>query len=53
MKVQKISNRIVEDKEYYKYILIIPSEAIKKLKWDGAELQYSIDDKKLILERKK
>ena len=50
MKVQKISNRIIE---YYKYILIIPSEAIKRLKWDGAELQYSIDGKKLILERKK
>ena len=53
MKLQKQTSRKIGNKEYSKYVIIIPSEAIKELKWkEGEEIKSKIDLKKLVIESK-
>lgn len=50
MRLQKQVNRIVEDKEYSKYVVVIPPESIGQLGWiEGQELDSKIDDNKLVI----
>jgi len=54
MKLQKQLSRKVGDKEYAKYVAVIPPEKIKELGWkDGEELESEIKDRKLILKKLK
>ncbi|WP_042683961.1 AbrB/MazE/SpoVT family DNA-binding domain-containing protein [Candidatus Nitrosotenuis chungbukensis] len=54
MKLQKRVNRRVGDKEYLKWYVGIPSEAIEKAGWkESAELDFDIKDGKIILKPKK
>lgn len=53
MKLQKQISRIVGDKEYVKYVLIIPPDRVKELGWrDGEELTGQIQGKKLTISPK-
>jgi bifunctional DNA-binding transcriptional regulator/antitoxin component of YhaV-PrlF toxin-antitoxin module len=50
MRLQKQVNRIVEDKEYSKYVLVVPPEEIAKLGWkEGEELEHEVRDQNLIV----
>ena len=51
MRLIKQSGRKYEDKEYFKYILVVPNKLIEKLGWKGGEeLEAEVKDKKLIIE---
>jgi len=51
MQLQKRMNRIVGDKEYSKWQVVIPPETIEKLGWkEGEELIKSVEGRKLTLE---
>jgi bifunctional DNA-binding transcriptional regulator/antitoxin component of YhaV-PrlF toxin-antitoxin module len=53
MRLQKQVNRIVEDKEYSKYVLIVPPEDVEKLEWkEGQELTHEVKDQSLIIRAK-
>ncbi len=53
MRLQKHLNRKVEDKEYTKYVVIIPPEHIEKLGWEeGQELEPEVKGKKLLISPK-
>ncbi|MFA5855775.1 MAG: AbrB/MazE/SpoVT family DNA-binding domain-containing protein [Candidatus Pacearchaeota archaeon] len=53
MKLQKQLSRKVGNKEYAKYVAVIPPEAIDKLKWkSGEDLEFEIKDGKLVLKKK-
>jgi hypothetical protein len=53
MKLQKQVSRKVGDKEYSKWVLVLPSSIIKKLGWkEGTELSARTDKKKMVVERK-
>lgn len=50
MKLQKHTTRKVRDKEYNKYVIVIPSEHIEKLGWEeGQELQPEVKGRKLVI----
>ena len=53
MQLQKQLSRKVGNKEYAKWVLVIPPEIIKEagLK-EGQEIEAKIKDKKIILEKK-
>lgn len=52
MQLQKHLNRIVADKEYAKYLVVIPPEDVKKLQWkDGERLDHEIKDQALIIRK--
>jgi bifunctional DNA-binding transcriptional regulator/antitoxin component of YhaV-PrlF toxin-antitoxin module len=50
MKLQKQLSRKVKNKEYVKWVIVLPSKLVKKLKWkEGQEIEVEIKKKKLIL----
>jgi hypothetical protein len=52
MKLIKQSGRVYQDKEYFKYILVVPNKIIKKLGWKGGEdLNAKIDNDKITIEK--
>ena len=52
MQLQKQLNRVVNDKEYAKYLLVIPPEAVEQLKWKvGEELEHEVKDQTLIVRK--
>ena len=54
MKLQKQLSRKSGDKEYPKYVTVIPPEAIKKLNWVGGdELELEIRNGVLCIKKKK
>lgn len=54
MRLQKQVNRIVEDKEYSKYVLIVPPEDVEKLDWkEGEELAHEVKEQALIIRKAK
>jgi bifunctional DNA-binding transcriptional regulator/antitoxin component of YhaV-PrlF toxin-antitoxin module len=53
MKLQKQSVGKIKNKEYSKYVIVLPTKAIKQLEWkEGKELEYKIERKKLIIKMK-
>lgn len=53
MRLQKHLNRKVEDKEYAKYVVVIPPEHIEELGWkEGQELKPEVKGKKLLISPK-
>jgi bifunctional DNA-binding transcriptional regulator/antitoxin component of YhaV-PrlF toxin-antitoxin module len=54
MRLQKRFNRKVGDKEYSKWIVVLPSDKIEKAGWqEGQELDIDVRDDKLVLRPKK
>jgi antitoxin component of MazEF toxin-antitoxin module len=54
MRLQKQVSRKFKDKEYSKFVVVIPQHEIEKLEWnEGQELEPEINGKKLILKPKK
>jgi len=54
MKLQKQLSRKVNEKEYSKYVITIPSSEVEKLGWkEGIELDIEESNNKLILKPKK
>lgn len=54
MRLQKQVNRIVDDKEYAKYVVIIPPEEVEKLQWgEGEELEHEVREQTLIIRKAK
>jgi bifunctional DNA-binding transcriptional regulator/antitoxin component of YhaV-PrlF toxin-antitoxin module len=52
MRLQKQVNRIVDDKEYSKYVLVIPPEEVEKLEWkEGEELEHEVKDRTLVIRK--
>jgi len=52
MKLIKQSGRKYGDKEYFKYIAVIPNKIIRELGWKGGEeLEAEIKGDKLIIEK--
>ena len=50
MKLIKQQGRKYKDKEYFKYIVVIPNKIIKKLGWmGGEELSVEVKEKKVII----
>jgi antitoxin component of MazEF toxin-antitoxin module len=50
MRLQKHFSRKVGDKEYAKYVVVIPPEHIDELQWkEGQELEPQVQGKKLII----
>jgi len=53
MKLQKQFNRKVGNKEYNKWVVVLPQEEIEKLGWkDGIDLESSTKDGKMVLKPK-
>ncbi|MGA2628467.1 MAG: hypothetical protein ABSF63_15565 [Candidatus Bathyarchaeia archaeon] len=53
MRLQKQKSRKVGDKEYSKYVIIVPPDRIDKLGWqEGEELTDQIQGKKLVISSK-
>ncbi len=54
MQLQKHLNRIVADKEYAKYLVVIPPATVEELEWkDGEELDHEIKDHALVIRKAK
>lgn len=54
MRLQKQVSRIVEDKEYSKYVIVVPPEEIEKLQWrEGEELAHEVKEDTLIIRKAK
>jgi bifunctional DNA-binding transcriptional regulator/antitoxin component of YhaV-PrlF toxin-antitoxin module len=52
MHLQKQLNRVVADKEYAKYLLVIPPETVEELEWkEGQELEHEVKDHTLLIRR--
>lgn len=50
MRLQKHVTRKVGDKEYAKYVVVIPPEHVVRLEWEeGQELEPQVQGKKLII----
>ena len=53
MRLQKHVTRKVGDKEYAKYVVVIPPEHIEQLEWEeGQELEPEVKGKKLLISPK-
>ena len=53
MKLQKQVSRKVGDKEYPKYVLVIPPKIVEEAKFkEGEELEAEIKNGKLVIEKK-
>ncbi len=51
-KLQKQLSRKVGDKEYAKYVVVIPPEKIKEVGFmEGQELKIEVKDKKIIIKK--
>lgn len=54
MKLQKRFNRKVGEKEYNKWVVVLPSEKVEQVGWnEGIELDADVRDGKLVLKPKK
>lgn len=54
MKLQKQNTRKVGNKEYSKYVIVLPSKAVKELEWkEGEELKAEVREKELVISLKK
>jgi bifunctional DNA-binding transcriptional regulator/antitoxin component of YhaV-PrlF toxin-antitoxin module len=54
MRLQRQINRVVEDKEYSKYVVIVPPEDVEKLGWEeGEELAHEVKEQTLIIRKAK
>ncbi len=54
MRLQKQVNRVVEDKEYSKYVIIVPPEDVEKLQWrEGEDLSHEVKDDTLLVRKAK
>jgi antitoxin component of MazEF toxin-antitoxin module len=52
MHLQKQLNRVVGDKEYAKYLLVVPPETVEKLNWqEGEELVHEVKEQFLIVRK--
>ncbi|MBI2452523.1 hypothetical protein HYV50_05640 [Candidatus Pacearchaeota archaeon] len=52
MKLQKQLSRKVGDVEYAKWVLVVPPNIVKELKWkEGQELEAEIKENKLIVKK--
>lgn len=52
MRLQKQLNRVVADKEYAKYLLVIPPETVQELEWkEGQELEHEVKEQSLIIRK--
>jgi bifunctional DNA-binding transcriptional regulator/antitoxin component of YhaV-PrlF toxin-antitoxin module len=52
MRLQKQLSKKIGDKEYAKYVIVVPPKVIEKLGWkDGEELEGEIKGDKLVIER--
>ena len=52
MRLQKQVNRIVDDKEYAKYVVVVPPEDVEQLQWkDGEELEREVKEQTLIIRK--
>ncbi len=52
MYLQKQLSKKVGDKEYSKYVIVVPSKLIEKLGWEGnEELEAEVKKGKLIIEK--
>ncbi len=52
--MQKQVNRVVEDKEYSKYVIIVPPEDVEKLQWrEGEDLSHEVKDDTLLVRKAK
>ena len=52
MKLQKQLSRKTGDKEYAKYVVVIPPSKVEELGWkEGEELDNEVSEDKLILKR--
>ena len=50
MKLQKQLSRKVQNKEYPKYVLVVPPDEIEKLGWkEGQELEHEVREQSLIV----
>ena len=53
MKIQKVSSRIYQGKEYYKYVIVLPTKDVKKANLkEGDELISEAKDREIILKKK-
>jgi antitoxin component of MazEF toxin-antitoxin module len=53
MRLQKHATRKVGDKEYGKYVVVIPPEHIAQLEWkEGQDLESEVKGKRLVISRK-
>lgn len=52
MKLIKQKGRDYGDKEYYKYLIVVPNKVIKELGWKGGEhLEVEVKANKLMIEK--
>ncbi len=52
MRLQKQLSKKIGDKEYAKYVIVVPPKTIDKLKWkEGEELEAEVKGDKLIIEK--
>lgn len=52
MKLQKQLSRIVDEKAYPKWVIVIPPQAIEKVGWkDGEELKEEVHENKLLIRK--
>jgi antitoxin component of MazEF toxin-antitoxin module len=52
MQLQKQLNRIVDNKEYSKYLLVVPPQVVEELQWrEGEELEHEVKEQALIIRK--
>jgi len=52
MRLQKQLSKKIGDKEYAKYVIVVPPKVIERLGWnDGEELEAEIKGTKLVIEK--
>lgn len=52
MFLQKQLSKKVGDKEYAKYVIVVPPKMVEKLGWEGGqELEGEVKDGKLVIEK--
>ncbi|MGA3406972.1 MAG: hypothetical protein ABSD49_14685 [Candidatus Bathyarchaeia archaeon] len=52
MQLQRQLNRVVAGKEYPKYLLVVPPDAVQQLEWKvGEELKHEVKDQSLIIRK--
>jgi antitoxin component of MazEF toxin-antitoxin module len=50
MKLQKQVSRRVEDREYSKYVVVVPPDEVDKLGWkEGQELEHEVKEQTLLI----
>jgi antitoxin component of MazEF toxin-antitoxin module len=50
MKLQKQVSRRVEDREYSKYVVVVPPDEVERLGWkEGQELEHEVKEQTLLI----